>query len=102
MICVDCGRSIPTPTPDPFRCPDCRHPVIDPRDPPVQTHYVPVDAPTYNHGQQALCGRFVDPRRDFATEPSCPTCRTIIAEEERQMRDLGVEFADYPREDGGA
>ena len=24
MTCVNCGQPIPTPTPDPFRCPKCR------------------------------------------------------------------------------
>lgn len=26
VTCVDCGRDIPTPTTNPFRCPSCREP----------------------------------------------------------------------------
>ena len=52
------------------------------------THYVPAFAPTLGESQLSLCHRWVDPAREYAATPTCRECRTIIAEEDRQLAEL--------------
>ena len=48
---------------------------------PAVYHYVRWDQPGA-HGRlaMAVCGRFVNPKREHAAEPTCPACRTWLRE----------------------
>jgi hypothetical protein len=56
------------------------------------THYVPYNAPTRRNGtQQAICEAFVDPATEHAAEPTCQTCRRLIAEDDAALAALMAE-----------
>lgn len=60
------------------------------------THFVPWDSPG-RFKAQAVCGAFVDKRRDHATQPTCPECVRRRAEYEA----LNLDRPDPPAAAGG-
>lgn len=55
----------------------------------METHYVPAFAPRGPGGSElAICGTFVTLHK-HAAEPTCPDCIAVIAEEDRQLAELG-------------
>jgi hypothetical protein len=50
---------------------------------------VPYNAPTRSNGWQlSICERFVDPATEHAAEPTCQTCRRLIAEDDAALAAL--------------
>jgi hypothetical protein len=45
----------------------------------ADTHYVRHGTPG-GRLKEAVCGRLIDDRRDSSVEPTCPQCKTWIAE----------------------
>lgn len=61
------------------------------------SHYVRYDSPGWHSTvAQAVCGRFVDPHREFSASPTCPECQSWVTGEDDGLTADDVFGADAP------